>query len=126
MIKKIAATALIPLTSCSFAAELDIDKYAVNQEDFRNYSPAESCKKATEALKIFTQLLSNNAEQQHLCLQQQLSESTPKPLVCLSSSEAFPPYSFVQQYEQLRWIDCNPKRDPAYPRRTTAYRFLEN
>lgn len=125
MIRKAAFLVFTSLASNAFSTGLEIDRYAF-QSDFRTYTPAESCAKANEALKLFTKLLSDKAEQQHTCLQSQLSENDPRPTLCTSNSESYLSHSYIQQYELLRWMDCNPKRDPAYPRRTSAYKFLEN
>lgn len=65
-------------------------------------------------------MLNERAEKLHACLQAQLEEQHPRPTSC-----TFDSIRYLQDYELLREIDCNPKRDPAFPRRTRAYRFLE-
>lgn len=121
MKKRIILVALSALTSSSFA-ELDIDKYNLFPEHIRTYSPAESCTKANEALKVLTRMQNERAEKLHACLQRQLKEDKPSPTVCTFEYVSL---RNMGDYEMLREIDCNPKRDPAFPRRTSAYNFLQ-
>lgn len=123
MKKTIAMAAFLGLAGQAFATGLDIDKYVLNPDDIRSYTPAESCAKAKEALKVLTHILRDKAEELHACLADQLNEAEPTPTRCpLRTWTSLPR---LQDYETLRWIDCNPKRDPAFPTRTSAYRFLE-